>query len=121
LLFSRIKAQTVSGVVSDYFSKRPLDGRNGTKRVPDIIPSAIHWAGMQLMYDDPTPFWFSYLNKQTMKYPVDTSQHPQELRCCLICRCQMVTLVKVAPAITGTIQYKNRLEYAKVFNVRKPG
>lgn len=120
MLSCSIKAQTVSGVVSDYFSKRPLDAvtvqtSSGRHTVSDSL------GRYAIEVTRPDSVWFSYLNKQTMKYPVDTITHPQNFDIALYVDARWLPEVKVRTSDYRYDSIQNRLEYAKVFNFHKPG
>ncbi|HEY2726060.1 MAG TPA: hypothetical protein VGI61_02725, partial [Parafilimonas sp.] len=65
--------------------------------------------------------WFSYLNKQTMKYPVDTITHPQSFDIALYVDVRWLPEVKVQTRNYKLDSIENRQTYAKAFNYRKPG
>ena len=65
--------------------------------------------------------WFSYLNKQTMKYPVDTITHPLNFDVALYVDARWLPEVKVRASDYRYDSIQNRLQYAKIFNFHKPG
>ncbi|MEP6685114.1 MAG: hypothetical protein ABJA35_17705 [Parafilimonas sp.] len=111
---------TISGTVSDYFSKRPLDAvtvqtTSGTYTISDSL-------GRYSIYvQKKDSVWFSYLNKQTMKYPVDTISHPQSFDIALYVDVRWLPEVKVQTRNYKLDSLENRQTYAKAFNYRKPG
>jgi len=63
--------------------------------------------------------WFSYLNKQTMKYPVDTISHPQNFDIALYVDVRWLPEVRVRNKDYRFDSIQNRLAYAKIFNFHK--
>ena len=111
---------TIGGTVSDYFSKRPLDAvtvqtSSGTHAISDSLGRY----SINVQKNDSV--WFSYLNKQTMKYPVDTISHPQNFDIALYVDVRWLPEVKVQTRNYKLDSLENRQTYAKAFNFRKPG
>ncbi len=65
--------------------------------------------------------WFSYLNKQTMRYPIDTIAHPESFDIALYVDARWLPEVTVATKNYKLDSLQNRQEYAKAFNFHKPG
>ena len=65
--------------------------------------------------------WFSYLNKKTQKYPVDTITHPQSFDIALYVDVRWLPEVKVQTRDYRFDSVTNRETYAKAFNYRKGG
>ena len=112
--------QNITGTVSDYFSKKPLDAvsvRTSSGRF--TISDSLGRYSIDVNKSDSV--WFSYLNKQTVKYPVDTILHPQSFDIALYVDVRWLPEVKVATKNYRLDSLENRQEYAKAFNYRKPG
>lgn len=112
--------QTVSGTISDYFSKKPLEAvsvqtSSGQFSISDS-------AGKYTIgVNKSDSVWFSYLNKQTVKYPVDTILHPQSFDVALYVDVRWLPAVKVSTKNYRLDSIQNRQDYAKAFNYLKPG
>ena len=112
--------QTIKGRVTDYFSKRPLDAVT-------VQTSSGHFAisdslgNYTIAVTKKDSLWFSYLNKQTMKYPVDTIMHPENFDIALYVDARWLPEVKVATRNYKSDSIQNRETYANAFNYRKPG
>lgn len=65
--------------------------------------------------------WFSYLGKQTMKYPVDTIVNPSNFEIALYVDAAWLPEVKVRTPNYKLDSLQNRADYAKYFNFKKPG
>ena len=113
-------SQNITGTVSDYFSKKPLEAvtvRTSSGRFS--ISDSLGKYSIDVNKSDSV--WFSYLNKQTVKYPVDTILHPQSFDVALYVDVRWLPDVKVATRNYRLDSLSNRQEYAKAFNYRKPG
>ncbi len=120
LAFTAAKSQTISGTVSDYFSKKPLDAvtvqtSSGRYAISDSSGRYL----IDVKKNDSV--WFSYLNKQTMKYPVDTISHPQNFDVALYVDVRWLPEVKVRTKDYKLDSLENRQIYSKAFNFKKPG
>ncbi len=115
------KSQSViSGTVSDYFSKKPLDAVTvQTSSGYYTISDSLGRYSINVKKNDSV--WFSYLNKQTMKYSVDTITHPQGFDVALYVDVRWLPEVKVQTKNYKLDSIENRQTYAKAFNYRKPG
>lgn len=115
-----IICQTISGRISDYFSKKPLDAVS-------VITSSGHFAisdslgNYSIAVRKNDSIWFSYLNKQTLKYPIDTIAHPDNFDVALYVDARWLPSVTVATKNYRLDSIQNRETYANVFNYRKPG
>lgn len=113
-------SQTISGTVSDYFSRQPLDAVTvQTSSGQFVISDSLGRYTIAVTKLD--SIWFTYLNKQTMKYPVDTIIHPQNFDVALYIDVRWLPDVKVATKNYRLDSIQNRQDYAKAFNYRKPG
>jgi len=111
---------TISGTVSDYFSKKPLDAvtvqtSSGHYSISDSL------GNYSISVKKNDSVWFSYLNKQTMKYSVDTISHPQSFDIALYVDVRWLPEVTVRTKDYKLDSVENRLTYANAFNFRKPG
>ena len=110
----------ISGTVSDYFSKKPLDAVTvQTTSGRHAISDSLGRYSIDVRKNDSV--WFSYLNKQTMKYPVDTIAHPQNFDIALYVDARWLPEVKVQTKNYKLDSLENRQTYAKAFDYRKPG
>ncbi|HXL58564.1 MAG TPA: hypothetical protein VN958_20015 [Chitinophagaceae bacterium] len=122
ILIQNANAQNVklSGTVYDYFNKKPLDAvtvqtSTGSKTITDSIGKFV------IMVSKEDSVWFSYLSKNTQKYPVDTISDLSNFEVALYVAANWLPAVKVRNSNYTFDSLQNRLEYAKVFNFRKPG
>ncbi len=81
--------------MTDYFSKKPLDAvtvqtSSGSHSISDSTGK------YSITVNKKDSIWFSYLNKQTMKYSVDTIAHPQSFDVALYVDVRWLPEVKVA-------------------------
>jgi hypothetical protein len=111
---------TISGTVSDYFSKQPLDAvtiqtSSGHHTISDSL------GRYSVSVEKKDSLWFSYLSKQTMKYLTDTITHPQSFDIALYVDARWLPEVKVQTRDYKLDSIENRQTYAKAFNYRKPG
>lgn len=110
----------ISGTVSDYFSKRPLDAVTvQTSSGRYAISDSLGRYSIDAKKNDSV--WFSYLNKQTMKYIVDTITHLQSFDIALYVDVRWLPEVRVQTKNYKQDSILNRQTYAKAFNYRKPG
>jgi len=122
ILIQNANAQNVklSGTVYDYFNKKPLDAvtvqtSTGSKTITDSTGKFV------IMVSKEDSVWFSYLSKNTQKYPVDTISDLSNFEVALYVAANWLPAVKVRNNNYTFDSLQNRLEYAKVFNFRKPG
>jgi len=110
---------SISGTVSDYFSKSPLDAVTvQTTSGNFVISDSSGKYSISIKKNDSV--WFSYLNKQTMKYATDTITHPQNFDIALYVDVRWLPEVKVQTRDYRLDSIENRQTYAKAFNYRKP-
>ncbi|HXL57097.1 MAG TPA: hypothetical protein VN958_12610 [Chitinophagaceae bacterium] len=117
-----LRAQNVklNGTVYDYFSKKPLDAvtvqtSTGSRTITDSTGKFV------VMVAKKDSVWFSYLSKNTQKYPVDTISDFSNFEVALYVAANWLPAVKVRNSNYTFDSLQNRMEYAKVFNFRKPG
>ncbi|OQY92431.1 MAG: hypothetical protein B6D37_14150 [Sphingobacteriales bacterium UTBCD1] len=65
--------------------------------------------------------WFSYLNKPTIKFPVLSIKTPLQFDIALQISIPVLGEVKIRPPDYRLDSIRNREEYAKIFDYRKPG
>jgi len=109
----------ISGTVTDYFSKRPLDAvtvqaTSGNYAISDSLGRY----SINVKKND--SIWFSYWNKQTMKYAADTITHPVNFDIALYVDVRWLPDVKVQTRDYRLDSLENRQTYAKAFNYHKP-
>ncbi|HEY6975431.1 MAG TPA: hypothetical protein VH396_04030 [Chitinophagaceae bacterium] len=122
ILSKNLVAQNIklSGTVYDYFNKKPLDAvtvqtSSGHKTITD---STGKFAIAVIQKDS---VWFSFLSKNTQKYPIDTISDLSNFEVALYVAANWLPAVKVRNSNYTFDSLQNRLEYAKAFNFRKPG
>lgn len=116
-----IAAQTkLRGTVYDFFSKKPLDAvtvltSSGSHAITDSLGKFI----IPVLTKDSV--WFSFLSKNTLKYPVDTIRDLSNFEIALYVDAAWLPEVRVRNKNYTQDSIQNRQDYAKVFNFRKPG
>ncbi len=122
LSFSTLSAQTLklSGVVTDYFSKKPLESVSVITGSGHLVvtDSAGKYEILVNRFDS---VWFSYLSKNTMKYRIDTITNLSDFEVALYIDAHWLPAVKVQSSSYTLDSLQNRRDYAKVFNFHKPG
>jgi hypothetical protein len=107
------------GTVYDYFSKRPLNAVTVlTTAGNHAITDSAGKFNIQVSSKDSV--WFSFLSKNTLKYPVDTIRDLSNFEIALYIDAAWLPAVKVRNKNYTQDSIQNREEYAKVFNFRKP-
>lgn len=115
-----IFGQTISGRISDYFSKKPLEAVSAqTSSGHFAISDSLGNYSVAVNKND--SLWFTYLNKQTMKFPVDTITHPVNFDIALYVDARWLPEVKVSTPNYKSDSLLNRATYANVFDYHKPG
>ncbi len=64
--------------------------------------------------------WFSYLNKPTVKFPVQKIANPLQFDISILVNIPTLKEVKVWPRNYRQDSIQNRIDYAKIFNYQKP-
>ncbi|MBG9375758.1 hypothetical protein I5907_05900 [Panacibacter sp. DH6] len=110
---------TLHGTVYDYFSKRPLDAvtiqsSSGRYAISDSTGK------FTIPVSKKDSVWFSYLSKNTMKYPIDTIRNLLNFEIALYVDAAWLPEIKIRNKNYKQDSIANRQEYAKVFNFRKP-
>jgi hypothetical protein len=107
------------GTVYDHFSKRPLDAV--TVQTTSGLHAITDSAGKFIIpISSKDSVWFSFLSKNTLKYPVDTIRDLSNFEIALYVDATWLPAVKVRNKNYKQDSVQNREEYAKVFNFRKP-
>lgn len=111
--------QKLHGTVYDHFSKRPLDAVTvqttaGNYTITDSLGK------FTISVSQKDSVWFSFLSKNTLKYPVDTIKNLSNFEIALYVDAAWLPAVKVQTRNYKLDSIQNRQEYAKVFNFRKP-
>jgi hypothetical protein len=122
ILPQKLRPQSIklSGAVYDYFNKKPLDAvtvltSSGSKAITDSTGK------FAIIVTQKDSVWFSYLSKNTQKYPVDTISDLSNFEVALYVAANWLPAVKVRNSNYTYDSLQNRLEYAKAFNFKKPG
>ena len=124
LLFSSLTARSqtyvIRGVVYDSSRNYPLEAvsvltTSGKGTVTNAEGS------YEIRVTEKDSIWFSYLNKPTIKFPVIKIGNPMQFDISLQVSVPVLREVKVFPKNYKLDSIRNRQDYAKVFNYRKPG
>jgi hypothetical protein len=108
------------GSVLDFYNRRPVEAvtvftTSGKVAITDS-------AGKYLVSVSPKDsVWFSYLGKNTQRYPVDTINNFTDFEIALHIDSHWLPEVKVRNKNYLLDSLQNRKDYANVFNYRKPG
>jgi hypothetical protein len=120
MLAAKSHAQKLHGTVYDFFSKHPLESVTvQTSSGINTITDSLGKFTISVSKNDSV--WFTYLSKRTQKYPVDTIVNPSNFEIALYVEAAWLPAVKVHNNKYTLDSLQNRIEYAKVFNFRKPG
>ncbi len=110
----------LNGTVYDHFNKQPLDAVTvQTSSGSNTITDSTGKFRINITKNDSV--WFSYLSKKTVKYPIDTIADLSNFEIALYVDAAWLPAVKVKNSNYRLDSIQNRVEYAKVFNFRKPG
>lgn len=75
----------------------------------------------QVEVEEKDSIWFSYLNKPTMKFPVLKIPDPMEFDISLHVNIPTLKEVRIPLKNYKRDSIQNRIDYAKIFNYKKPG
>lgn len=108
------------GTVYDHFNKQPVQlvtvfASNGNVVLTDTLGK------YAIALSEKDSVWFSYLGKQTMKYPVDTIADIANFEIALYIDAAWLPEVRVQSRDYYFDSIQNRRDYAKYFNFQKPG
>lgn len=111
---------TVKGRVYDITAKIPLEAvtvfsTSGHNTFTDSL------GFYQIQVGKKDSIWFSLLNKTTQKYPVDTIYNTDNFDIAIALQANNLPPVTVRNRSYRLDSIQNRLDYAKVFNYKKPG
>lgn len=107
------------GTVYNYFNKKPVEAvtvytSSGQTTFTDSVGKYI------IKVKNTDSIWFSYLNKNTIKYSVDTILDPLHFEIALYIDIAWLPKVTVYGKNYTLDSINNRKEYAKIFNFKKP-
>ncbi len=119
-LAARSQSYVIRGVVYDSSRNYPLEAvsvlsTSGTGTITNAEGS------YEIRVTEKDSIWFSYLNKPTIKFPVIKIGNPMQFDISLQVSVPVLREVKVFPKNYKLDSIRNRQDYAKVFNYRKPG
>ncbi len=120
LIITSVNSQVkITGYVYDSSGVFPLEAtsvlsNSGTGMMTD---SNGHY---EIWVSEKDSIWFSYLGKPTIKYPVAEIKEYLEFDISLRVGVTILKEVRVRPASYKLDSIRNRMDYAKVFNYRKP-
>ncbi|MFM8710982.1 MAG: carboxypeptidase-like regulatory domain-containing protein, partial [Sphingomonadales bacterium] len=114
------QSYVIKGVVYDSSRNYPLEAvsvlaTSGNGAVTNAEGS------YEIRVTEKDSIWFSYLNKPTIKFPVIKIANPMQFDISLQVSVPILREVKVFPKNYKLDSIRNRQDYAKVFNYRKPG
>lgn len=116
----RAQQFTLHGTVYDYYNRQPLEAVSvfcscGENTITDSTGK------YRIKVSQRDTVWFSYLGKNTTKYPVDTISNLSNFEIGLHIDVAWLPNVKVQNRNYRLDSLQNRQDYAKIFNFRKPG
>lgn len=122
LAFTQLHAQQkweIQGTVFDYTNKRPVEAvsvlsTSGTGSITDSLGK------YSILVTKGDSIWFSYLGKNTAKFRVDTIDNTANFEVALHIDIRLLPEVRVKSSNYKFDSVQNRLDYAKIFNYRKP-
>ena len=119
-LAARSQSYLVRGVVYDSSRNYPLEAVSvlSTSGTGAITNGEGFY---EIRVTEKDSIWFSYLNKPTIKFPVIKIGNPMQFDISLQVSVPVLREVKVFPRNYKLDSIRNRQDYAKVFNYRKPG
>jgi hypothetical protein len=74
----------------------------------------------ELLVPEKDTIWFSYLNKATVKYPVANMANPMQFEISLHVNIPTLKEVVLRPRVYKLDSLQNRIDYAKIFDWRRP-
>ncbi len=110
---------TVKGVVYDSSRNYPLEAVTvlSTSGKGTLTNADGYY---QIEVTEKDSIWFSYLNKPTIKFPVLKIVNPLGFDISLLVNVPVLKEVKIRPRYYRQDSIQNRLDYAKIFNYKKP-
>ena len=122
MLYSSVKSQfiTISGTVYDISARNPIEAVTvrSTSGRGTITDSAGRYSFTVRVKDS---IWFSLLNKNTMKYAVDTIGDPSNFDISIHLKAVELPAVTVRSKDYRLDSIQNRKDYQKYFDFKKPG
>jgi len=116
-----VQAQTtLQGTVVDYASRHPVEAvtvynSSGSIKITDTLGKF----SMAVRSGD--SIWFSFLGKNTQKFPIDTISNFSNFEIALHIEAAWLPSVKVKSSDYKLDSILNRRNYAKIFDYQKPG
>lgn len=109
----------IQGTVFDYTNKRPVEAvtvlsSHGSAAITDSLGK------YSIPVQKGDSIWFSYLGKNTLKYKADSIENTNNFEIALHVDIRLLPEVRVKSSNYKFDSVQNRLDYAKVFNYRKP-
>lgn len=110
----------ISGSVYDFTNRLPIEAvaAQCTCGTGTLTDSNGHYS---ILVRDHDSIFFSYLGKNTIKYPVDTIRTPEDFEIGLHIDVKWLPEVKVQTHNYYMDSVENRHAYAKIFDYKKPG
>lgn len=110
---------TVKGVVYDSSRNYPLESVTvlSTSGKGTITNADGYY---QIEVTEKDSIWFSYLEKPTVKFPVIKIVNPLGFDISILVNVPTLKEVKIKPRYYRQDSIQNRLDYAKIFNYKKP-
>jgi len=110
----------LQGTVVDFGSRHPVDAvtvynSSGKIRITDSLGK------FTMPVNNTDTIWFSFLGKNTQKYPVDTIANLSNFEIALRIEAAWLPSVKVKSTDYKLDSLLNRRNYAKIFDYQKPG
>ncbi|RFM30317.1 peptidase associated/transthyretin-like domain-containing protein [Deminuibacter soli] len=117
--YAQLQRWDIQGTVYDYTNKRPVEAvtvlsTSGGVAITDTLGK------YRVPVRQGDSIWFSYLGKNTMKYRVDTIENTAAFEIALHVDIHLLPEVRVRSSNYKFDSVQNRLDYAKIFNYRKP-
>ena len=117
-----VTAQTykIRGIIYDSTRNFPMEAVSVlTSSGKGTVTNADGYYEIEVIETD--SIWFSYLNKPTMKFPVLKIVNPSDFDISLHVNVPILREVKIRQRNYKFDSIQNRLDYAKIFNYKKPG
>jgi hypothetical protein len=119
-VFAKGQSFKLLGNVYDFESKEPLEAVSVFCSCGEItITDSVGHYTLQVTNKD--SIWFSYLGKNTVKYPVDTITNTSSFDVGLHLNVSWLPEVRVRNRSYKQDSVQNRQDYSKIFDYKKPG
>src|SRR5260221_12147058 len=114
------KTYKIKGIVYDSSRNYPMESVSVLSTSGrGTVTNAEGYYEIEVMEKD--SIWFSYLNKANFKFPVLKICNPLAFDISLQVNVPVLKEVKIRPRNYKLDSIQNRIDYAKIFNYRKPG